>query len=194
MKKIILTSALALSLASVTAAQGVREINSTPANSNKTETAASPAKPSSPAPKSFAAKYEGGLFGFSEKQKGTMHFDDANKRLVFRNKENKEVFALPYKSLLVIYPSSRSVTPTAARVAGAAPILGAGLANLIKKKNRYLVVQFADPDSEANGTANFKLDNKEVLQSVIFALGEKADMKQRGDAFYRPKKNEMTTL
>jgi len=35
---------------------------------------------------------------------------------------------------------------------------------------------------------NFKVDNKELLDSVIQTLGQKAQMQQRGDAYYRPRK------
>jgi hypothetical protein len=36
---------------------------------------------------SFKAKYEGGMFGFSEKETGTMKFDGSNQRLgLFRQR------------------------------------------------------------------------------------------------------------
>jgi hypothetical protein len=57
-----------------------------------------------------------------------------------------------------------------------------------------LIVQFNDPDSDAQGTASFKLSDKELLQSVIYSLGEKAELKQRGDSFYRPRPNEAKTV
>jgi hypothetical protein len=194
MKKVFLILALSSAFALSATAQGVRDPKATVQTENKTaQTQIPPPKPK-PAPATFAAKYSGGLVGFGEKLQGTLNFDDLNKRLVFRNKENKEVFALPYKSLLVIYPNSKSVTPTGARVIGAVPIMGAGLANLIKTKDRYLVVQFDDPDSNAQGTTSFKLNDKELVHSVIYALGEKAELKQRGDAFYRPRTNETKTV
>ena len=40
----------------------------------------------------------------------------------------------------------------------------------------------------ARGIVNFKLATKELLDSVIQRLAGKADLAQRGDAFYRPKK------
>src|SRR5206468_6028290 len=47
------------------------------------------AKPA-PAPVTFSAKYEGGMFGYSKKTDGTLKFDDANSRLVFLGADNKE--------------------------------------------------------------------------------------------------------
>ncbi len=147
-----------------------------------------------PAPPALEAKYEGGLFGFSKKEVGTLKFDDENARIVFMGKDGKERFGIPYKALLVISPQSRSVTSNTGHVVGAIPVIGAGiLGGFIKEKRSYMVVQFNDPDAEVGGTTSFKLENKELLDSVIQTLGEKAKLTQRGDAFYRPrpKSNEI---
>lgn len=140
------------------------------------------------APQIFDAKYEGGMFGYSEKQKGKIKFDDLNERIVFLNKEGKELFAIPFQSMLVIYPSSQKVQTTAGKVVNNVPFYGIGLlGGLMTKKDRYLVIQFSDADADVSGLANFKLDNKEMLQSVIQTIGTKAKLKQRGDAYYREK-------
>lgn len=141
-----------------------------------------------PAPVSFEAKYEGGLFGFTKKEEGTLKFDDENQRIVFFGKEGKERFGIPYKSLLVVSPQSRSVTSNTGHVVGAIPVIGAGiLGGFIKEKRRYMLIQFNDPDADARGTTSFKVEDKELLDSVIQALGEKAELRQRGDAYYRPR-------
>ena len=63
------------------------------------------------------------------------------------------------------------------------------LGGLIKEKRRYLILHFDDPDVEAaRGIVNFKLEDKELLDSVIQSLAGKANLTQRGDAYYRPKK------
>ena len=147
-----------------------------------------------PAPNSFEAKYEGGMFGYSKREKGTLKFEDANERIVFYGKGQKEKFSIPYKSMLVINPNSKSQRSTTGRVVGAIPLPGAGIAGLfMREKLRYLIINFNDPQVDAKGMVNFKLANKELLGSVIQTLGEKAQMIQRGDAYYRPKdtsKNE----
>lgn len=140
-----------------------------------------------PAPTSFAAKYEGGMIGFTRREMGTLKFDDENERMAFFGADGKEVFGVPYKSLLAIFPTEKSVTSTAGNVIRAIPIMGSGLGGLIKEKRRYLVMQYDDPDVDAKGLANFKLETKELLDSVLKTLGEKAEMKQRGDAYYRPR-------
>lgn len=140
------------------------------------------------APQSFEAKYEGGMFGFSDREVGTLKFDDENVRLVFYGADKKEKFSIPYDSLVVIYPQSKSVTSTTGTVVSHIPLPGAGLAGFIKEKRQYLVAQFKDPDADVEGLVNFKLDNKDLLDSVIQTLGQKAQMQQRGDAYYRPKK------
>ena len=116
-----------------------------------------------------------------------LKLDDENQRLVFFGKDKKESFAIPYKSLLVISPSSKSVTSTTGQVVRNIPLPGAALGGLIREKRRYLVVQFDDPDVDAKGVINFKLENKALLESVIQTLGQKAKLTQRGDAYYRPR-------
>jgi len=146
------------------------------------------------APASFAAKYEGGLFGFSEKQSGTLKFDDPNERLVFFGKDGREKFSIPYKAMIVVSPQSRSVRSTPGTVISAIPLPGAGLAGLIRSKRRYLLINFNDSDANVQGLTNFKLANKELLASVLQTLGQKAKLTQRGDAYYRPRGAATTDL
>jgi hypothetical protein len=140
-----------------------------------------------PAPASVAAKYEGGMFGYREKKEGTLRFDDTNKRIVFFDKTNREMISIPYDSLLVIQPTSTSSTSTAGNVISAAPVMGSGLGRLLKEKKRYIVLQFDDPDADVRGSVNFKIEGKEMLESLIHTLGTKAKLTQRGDAYYRPR-------
>ena len=62
------------------------------------------AKPSKALPESFKARYDGGIFGSTGKEKGYFKFDDTNERVVFYREDNRELFTIPYASLLVIYP------------------------------------------------------------------------------------------
>jgi hypothetical protein len=196
MKKTILLLAFLMIVSIDAFAQGVRQ-PSNPETQTQSKTDATTTQTLlaiKPAPSTFEAQYQGGIFGYSEKIKGTLTFDDVNKRLVFRNKENKEIFALPYKSLLVVSSSSKSQRPTEATVASAIPVPGAGLFGLVRTKKRYLITEFNDTDSEVHGVASFKVANKEMLQSVIYSLGAKAELKQRGDAFYRPREEKKPVI
>ena len=142
----------------------------------------------SPAPPSFAARYEGGMFGFSKKEVGTLKFDDDNNRLVFFGQDQKEKFQIPYGSLHIIYPQSKSVTSTTTNVVKALPLPGASLAGFLKEKRQYLIVHFDDPDIEAaEGVVGFKIESKELLDSVLASLAGKAKLTQRGEAYYRKK-------
>lgn len=141
-----------------------------------------------PAPESLPARYEGGLFGFNDKELGTLKFDDFNERLVFHGKDGKEKFSMPYASMLVIYPQSQTVTSTTGKVVKMLPLPGAVLGGLIKEKRRYLIVHFDDPDVDAKGVINFKLETMELLDSVLETLAQKADLLQRGEAYYRKRK------
>jgi hypothetical protein len=143
---------------------------------------------------SVEARYEGGIFGYGEREKGTIKFDDENERLVFFSKENgKELFSIPYKAMLVVAPSNKKVQSGAGRAVGSAPILGAGiLGSYMKKKKNYLVIQYRDPDVDVQGTTSFLIDTDELLESVIYSLGEKAGMTPRGDAYFRPTERKTT--
>lgn len=152
-----------------------------PVESDKTQSA-----PVRTAPESFSAKYEGGMYGFSKKEDGTLKFDDGNERLVFMDKDQREKFAIPYKSMLVIFPQSQSVQSTTGKVVSVIPYAGL-LGGFIKEKRRYLIINFDDPDVDAKGMVNFKLDDKDLLDSVLARLATEAELKQRGDAYYRPK-------
>ncbi len=179
MKKILFSIAFAVLCFSVNALAQARPAEKSQETKTMARTAAS-------APASFEAKYEGGMFGFGQRQKGTLKFDDANERLVFYGKDRKEKFSIPYKAMLVISPQSQSVRSTAGSVVSAIPLPGAGLAGLIRSKRRYLVVNFKEPDADVRGLVNFRIENKELLESVLQTLGEKAKMTKRGDAYYRP--------
>lgn len=175
-KKLILLALVLFALASVSFAQP-RPIETKPQNTT-----------AKTAPSTFQAKYEGGMFGYSRKEEGTLKFDDADKRLVFFGKDGKEKFAIPYEAIVVIYPSEKKVQSGTGRAIGAVPVLGAGLGGkLLKKKKHYMVIQFDDPDVDAKGVTNFLIDTGELLDSVVQALGDKAELTQRGDAFYRPR-------
>lgn len=142
---------------------------------------------------SYNVKYEGGMFGFSEKETGTLKFDGNNYRLVFFGKDGKELFGIPYDAIQVIYPQSKSVQSTGGKVMERLPLPGAGIAGIfMKNKTRYMIINFDDQEIDARGTVNFKFDNSEMLQSAIQTLGGKAEMQQRGDAFFRLKKTPPT--
>lgn len=144
-----------------------------------------PTPPLTNLPPAFEAQYEGGMFGNSQKEAGTLKFDDENQRVVFFGKNGKEMFWVPYKALLVIYPDSKKSVSTTGNVVSRLPLPGAGLAGLMTKSSKYLIVKYDDEDVDVEGTANFKFDEREMLIRFIHALGTKAKMIQRGEAYYR---------
>lgn len=175
MKKVLFFLALSLfACASFVSAQ--------PRPVDKTEKKA----PVQPAPASFTAKYEGGMYGFSKREEGIVRFDDYNSRLVFFGKDQKEKFAIPYHSILIVTPQSQRVQSTAGKIVSVVPYAGL-LGGFIKEKRRYLVIHYDDPDVEAKGLVNFRIDDQVLLDSVIAALGTKAELKARGDGYIRAK-------
>ncbi len=138
---------------------------------------------------SYEAKYEGGIFGASGREKGTLKFDDANLRVTFyRKSDGREMFTIPYEALVVVYPDSKVAMSQTGNVLSRVPVPGAGLFGLMSKSSKFLIINFDDPDIDARGVANFKFDDKKQLLNFIHALGARAKMTQRGDAYYRSKK------
>ena len=58
---------------------------------------------------------------------------------------------------------------------------------MIKKKKNYMIIQFEDPEVGAKGNLNFLLDTEEMTTAAINSLGQRAEMKPRGDAYIRSK-------
>jgi hypothetical protein len=137
-----------------------------------------------PAPQTVKAKYEGGVFGYNNTMSGTLSFDDTNQRLLFRDKQQKEVLFIPYGAITSAFADTQKRRPAAATVASHIPYIGLPL-GFIKTKVRYLTIQYTDPDSRASGITSFKLENKQILASVVKTLAEKADMTARGEIYIK---------
>ncbi len=60
-------------------------------------------------------------------------------------------------------------------------------AHFVKTKVRYLTLQYDDPDSKVKGVTSFKLENKDILDSVLNTLAGKAGLNKRGDVFIKKK-------
>jgi hypothetical protein len=169
-------------LASAALAQRPRSVND-PADNNTTAT---PQTGPMAAPQTVNANYEGGVFGYNKKINGTLSFDDTNRRLLFRNKQRQEVLFIPYDAVLSAFADVKSKRPIAADVAARVSIFALpGL--LIKKKFRYLTLQYRDPDTNASGVTSFKLENKQTLAAVLNTLAAKAGLTQRGEVYVRRK-------
>lgn len=139
-----------------------------------------------PAPQTVKAKYEGGVFGYNKTMEGTLTFDDNNSRLVFK-KDQKEVLFIPYNAVTSAFADTQKRRPAAATVASAIPLIYALPAQFIKTKVRYLTMNFYDPDTHVTGITSFRLENKEILTSVLQSLAEKTGMVARGEVYVRPK-------
>jgi hypothetical protein len=147
-----------------------------------TATDASKATPAA-APQTMNAKYEGGIFGYNKTMEGTLSFDDTNRRLLFR-KDQKDVFFIPYNAVSSAFADTQKRKPAAATVAQNIPYFGLPI-GFIKKKVRYLTVQYNDPDTRVSGVTSFRLDNKDLLDSVVYALAIKSGLTPRGQIYVR---------
>ena len=157
-------------------AQRPRAVEPEPATKSQTT------KPK-PAPQTLKAKYEGGVFGYTKTMEGTLTFDDVNNRLLFKDKKPPKEISIPYESITSAFADTQKKQPAAATVAQHIPY---GFpAAFIKTKVRYLTLQFSDPDSKVTGITSFKLENKDILQSALVTLADKAGLTLRGDIYVR---------
>ncbi len=139
-----------------------------------------------PAPQSVKAKYEGGVFGYNQKQEGTLNFDDVNNRLVFRDKTGKDVLFIPYTAVSQEFADSQANRPKSASILGSVPVpYGINPIGWIKTKNPYVTIQFFDPDSHVGGITSFRVDSKEICASVVNTLADKAGLVAHGEIFTR---------
>jgi hypothetical protein len=148
-----------------------------------TATDASKATPA-PAPQTMKAKYEGGVFGYNKTMEGTLSFDDTNQRLLFRNKQQKDVLFIPYQAVVSAFSDTQKRRPGAATVAQHIPYFGFPL-GWIKTKVRYLTLQYNDPDTNVSGTTSFRLASKDLVDSVVYALANKAGLTPRGEIYVK---------
>jgi len=176
----ITTLGLSVTMALTAFAQRPRMSNDDASKAKTTTT------PPAPAPQTVNAKYEGGVFGYRKKLNGTLTFDDTNQRLLFRNEQQKEVLFIPYNALTGAYADSHAVRPRAASIGSNVPYVGFPI-GFIKTKVRYLTLQYNDPDSKAAGVTSFRLENKDLLDSVLNTLANKAGLTKRGEVFIKKK-------
>jgi len=141
-----------------------------------------------PPPKVVKAKYMGGFASYRKKQEGMLTFDDRNKRLVFRDKDEKEVISISYDAVMVAF-ADHETRRLVGNGTGQVLMAGVGIfgapALLFKKKFEYLTIQFEDPETYLRGTTQFKLKNKEIIDQVAYALAQKAGLMQQGAIYTR---------
>lgn len=163
-------------------------------DSNQTKPAQDNSSPQATTPvQNVKVKYEGGVFGYRQKMDGFLYFDDVNSRLVFKDKQQKEIFQIPYDAVSSAFADTQSRRPTAATVLGSAVPYGLGLpALLIKKKYRYLTLQYNDSEVEVSGVTSFKVGSKELLEQTLRTLADKAKLTPRGEIFVRRRSTTKT--
>jgi hypothetical protein len=167
----------------LTGAFAQRPVDSAPAKAQTPSTAS--------APKTVKAKYEGGVFGYTKTMEGTLTFDDENKRLHFKDKKPPKELHIPYDAITSAFADTQRRRPRAATVASHIPLIYApNPLGFIKTKVRYLTLQYFDQDSRVNGVTSFRLENKEVLASVLKALADKTGMTQRGDIYVKKRDDD----
>src|SRR6266496_4255273 len=143
-----------------------------------------PAITSSTTTQTVKAKYEGGVFGYRQKRDGTLVFDDENQRLLFRDKNQKDIFSIPYDSVTAAFADSQSKRPETTSAIGSASIYTLP-ALLVKKKSSYLSLRYYERETQADSTASFKLPSKGDSESALATLASHAKLEARGDMYVK---------
>lgn len=183
---ILCLSLLLLLPASSAYAQRPRVTDDSPQQDETAKAQPTPA----PAPKFAKAKYMGGYFGLKQKQEGSISFDDRNERLVFRDKQEREVLSISYDAVMATFADTEERRAmgdgTKTVVMSTAGVLGLP-ALLFKKKFEYFTIQYKDPDTGVDGTTQFKMKDRQLVSSMAHTLAEKAGLLQRGQIYVRRK-------
>lgn len=192
--RVLSAALLAAFFATSAAAQRPRPVEQPQPQEQEQPDYSRPAPP--PPPRVVPAKYMGGYGGLRQKREGMLAFDERNKRLVFLDKQEREVLSIAYEAVEVAFADSetRRLMGEGTRdvVLGTAGPLGLpGL--LFKKKFLYLTIQFEDPDTALKGVTQFKMKDRETIDSVAHALAQKAGLLQRGQIYVRKKNKTATT-
>jgi len=153
-----------------------------------------PARKPAPAPQTVKAKYEGGVFGYTKTMEGTLTFDDPNNQLLFKDKKTAKQIHIPYDAITQAFADNQKRQPKAATIASNVPTIYSLPAHFIKTKVQYLTLQYSDPDSKVSGITSFKLENKEMLNSVLMTLAEKTGMTMRGDIYVKKRDPDSSKL
>lgn len=193
--RVLSAALLAALFAASASAQRPRPIEQPQPQQQEQEPNFNRAAPPAP-PRVVPAKYMGGYGGLRQKREGMLAFDERNKRLVFLDKQEREVLSIAYEAVEVAFADSetRRLMGEGTRdvLLGTAGPLGLpGL--LFKKKFLYLTIQFEDPDTALKGVTQFKMKDRETIDSVAHALAQKAGLLQRGQLYVRKKNKAATT-
>ena len=72
-------------------------------------------------------------------------------------------------------------------VVGGAGNVGATVARSLAQRELADVVIVDIADSKAAGITSFRLDNREMVESVLYAVATKAGLQKRGEGYVRKK-------
>jgi hypothetical protein len=100
------------------------------------------------------------------------------------------MFFIPYSAVTTAFADTQKRRPAAATVISAIPVIYALPAQFIKTKVRYLTLNYYDQHTHVTGITSFRLENKEILASVVQTLAEKAGMVAQGEIYVKARPEE----
>jgi len=119
---------------------------------------------------------------------GTLSFDDTNQRLLFR-KDQKELFFIPYNAVTSALRTRKKRQPKAASILSGVPLIYALPAHFIK--NESSLSDSSNIAIQTRGSRDqraFVWTIKELVDSAVFTLANRAGLVPRGEIYVKKKK------
>jgi hypothetical protein len=133
----------------------------------------------------FWAKYEGGQPGIDKKHKGRISFDNEKRELVFLKGGKQRMFAIPYDSITIVTADEKARRRVKETIILGVTIIGLFALPILfsKKKLRYVMVEYSDPEKESAGAAVFQVKGKDK-GGVLALLAQKANLERHSEDLF----------
>lgn len=133
----------------------------------------------------FWAKYEGGQPGIEKKHKGRINFDNENRELVFLKGGKQRMFAIPYDSITIVTADEKARRRVKETIILGVTIIGLFALPILfsKKKLRYVMVEYSNPEKDTAGAAVFQVKGKDK-GGVVALLAQKGELERRSEDLY----------
>ncbi len=134
----------------------------------------------------FRVKYIGGHPEVAKKHQGNVLFDNERQELVFVTiKDQRKLFAVPYRHITVVSADDKARRRIKETVILGVTLIGVFALPLLlsKKKMRFVLVEYRDPESQSGGALLFRVKRRHKLGMMV-ATAEKADLERRSEDIF----------
>ncbi len=134
----------------------------------------------------FRAKYVGGHPNVAKKYPGQVLFDNEKQELVFlREADRQRMFEIPYQQVTAVSADEKARRRVKETVILGVTLIGAFALPLLlsKKKMRFVLVEFRDPERQPAGAVLFRVKRRHKFGMMV-AIAERADLERRDENLF----------